>query len=79
MTRDDENRPQRRRRGEKKSQKGISVYLTFQEWRFLRAASSKLGKSIALMMREYTIESIKRETDLKLSDFSNDPEDEDED
>ncbi len=79
MTQDDENKPKRRRRGEKKSQKGISVYLTFQEWRFLRAASSKLGKSIALMMREYTIESIKRETDLKLSDFSNDPEDEDED
>ncbi|MBD0346843.1 MAG: hypothetical protein ICV63_18855 [Coleofasciculus sp. Co-bin14] len=79
MTRDYENRPKRRRRGEKKSQKGISVYLTFQEWRFLRAASSKLGKSIALMMREYTIDHIERDTDLKLGDFSNEPEDEDED
>lgn len=79
MTRDDENKPKRRRRGEKKSQKGISVYLTFQEWRFLRAAASKLGKSIAFMMREYTIDRIERDTDLKLDDFSNEPEDEDED
>ncbi|HBL14393.1 MAG TPA: hypothetical protein DD379_24000 [Cyanobacteria bacterium UBA11162] len=79
MTRDDENRPKRRRRGEKKSQKGISVYLTFQEWRLLRAASSQLGKSIALMMREYTIDRIEQETNLKLGDFSNEPEDEDED
>ncbi len=79
MTRDDENKPKRRRRGEKKSQKGISVYLTFQEWRFLRAAASKLGKSIAFMMREYTIDRIEQDTDLKLADFSNEPEDEDED
>ncbi|HAG81886.1 MAG TPA: hypothetical protein DCL61_12150 [Cyanobacteria bacterium UBA12227] len=79
MTRDDENRPKRRRRGEKKSQKGISVYLTFQEWRLLRAASSQLGKSIALMMREYTIDRIEQETNLKLGDFSNEPENEDED
>lgn len=35
--------------------------------------------AFALMMREYTIDRIERETDLKLGDFSNEPENNDED
>jgi predicted DNA-binding protein len=76
MTQDDPKPGKQRRSAGKQSRKSISVYLTLKEWQFLKAASDQLGKTLALMMREYTIEGIERDTDLKLDDF-NEKEDED--
>lgn len=66
-----------RRQAQKQSQKKAAVYLSNQEYNFLKAAADKLNQTLSLFMREAAIEKAEKVTDLKLEDFSDGEADED--
>jgi uncharacterized protein (DUF1778 family) len=67
-----------RRKAEKHSQKKAGVYLSNQEYNFLKAAADTLNQTLSLFMREAAIEKAEKITDLKLEDFSDTDAEEDE-
>lgn len=67
-----------RRPAEKHSQKKTAVYLTNEEYNFLKAAADTLNQTFSLFMREAAIEKAERVTNLTLEDFSESEVQEDE-
>jgi uncharacterized protein (DUF1778 family) len=67
-----------RRKAEKQSQKKAAVYLSNQEYNFLKAAADTLNQTLSLFMREAAIEKAEKVTDQSVEDFSDGEADEDE-
>ncbi|HBB35563.1 MAG TPA: hypothetical protein DDZ80_27305 [Cyanobacteria bacterium UBA8803] len=71
MTQDKPDKPQAKERRQRINQtaKSVNVRLTYQEWKFLRDASTQLNKTISVLLRDGAREKIERESDLRLDNY----------